>query len=165
MIAEYDGYAYKVIMHEKEALLITANKEKAVDGFESGRFGFEKFVSLDDELLDSIYDVFYLVKYKDQAEGEFDWYIDEGQSTGLISKVEDGEVTIRVDHSPKDDTWIQYERGFATKKVDLSSCSEFFVEKRYIKRNGRCVDGIIEKSSVTLNVFKTSIVMNRRSNL
>lgn len=51
------------------------------------------------------------------------------------------------------------------KKIKIDDCEDYIVEKKYIKRNERIVDGITEKSSVTLNVFKNSIVMNRRSNL
>ena len=83
----------------------------------------------------------------------------------MEGNVENNEVIIDVAHDAKDDSWIQYEKGAAAKKINLDDCEEYIVEKKYIKRNERIVDEIIEKSSVTLKVFRNSIVMNRKSNL
>ena len=91
--------------------------------------------------------------------------VDEGRAVGMKGNVENNEVIIDVAHDAKDDSWIQYEKGAAAKKINLDDCEEYIVEKKYIKRNERIVDEIIEKSSVTLKVFRNSIVMNRKSNL
>lgn len=165
MIAAYEGYAYDAKVKKDSVLLMTVDKEKAIDGFEPKNDYYKKNITFDDPMLEAIYDIYYYVKYKDCAEEKDVWYADEGQATGLTSNVENGEITINVANAPKDGSWIQYERGFATKRVSLSDCTEFFVEKKYIKRNGRNVDEIVERTAVPLSVFKNSMIMNRRSNL
>lgn len=165
MIAEYEGFAYDAKVKKDTVLLMTVDKSKVIEGFEPKNDYYKKNVSFDDSMLKAVYDIYYYVKYKDCVEENDIWYADEGQATGLMSNVENGEITINVANSPKDQSWIPYERGFATKRVNLSECTEFFVEKKYMKRNGRGVDEIVERTSVSLSVFKNSIIMNRRSNL
>ena len=91
--------------------------------------------------------------------------VDEGRAVGLKENIENNKVIIDVAHDAKDESWVQYEKGAAAKRINLDNCDEYIVVKKYVKRNERMVDNLIEKSSVTLNVFRNLIVMNRRSNL
>lgn len=165
MLAEYEGYVYIANIKEEQVTLLTYDQSKVLEGFEPKRDYFKKVVNLYDPCLSAIYNIHFYVKYKDSVEDKDMWMVDEGRAVGLKENVETNEVIIDVAHDAKDDSWFQYEKGAAAKKINLDDCAEYIVEKKYVKRNERIVDEVIEKSSVTLNVFKNSIIMNRRSNL
>ena len=165
MLAEYEGYVYIANIRDEQVTLLTYDQSKILDGFEPKRDYFKKIVDINDSCLSAIYDLHFYVKYKDSIEETDIWLVDEGRAVGIKENIEKNEVVIDVAHDAKDDSWIQYDKGAASKKINLADCEEFIVEKKYIKRNDRIVNKIIEKSSVTLNVFRNSIIMNRRSNL
>ena len=56
------------------------------------------------------------------------WIVDEGRAVGLIPDIENGIVIIDVPHSPKDNTWIQYERGASAKQISLKDCTEYMIK-------------------------------------
>lgn len=165
MLAEYEGYVYIANIKDQQVTLLTYDQSKSLESFEAKRDYFKKNVDLDDPSLSAIYDIHFYVKYKDFIENIEIWLVDEGRAVGLKEDVEKNEVVIDVAHDAKDDSWVQYEKGASAKKINLSDCEEYIVEKKYLKRNERIVNEIIEKSSVTLNVFRNSIIMNRRLNL
>lgn len=165
MLAEYEGYVYIVNIRDEQVTLLTYDQSKAKEGFEPKRDYFKKTVDIKDSCLRVIYDIHFYVKYKDSVEDTVEWLVDEGRAVGIKENIENNEVVIDVAHDAKDDSWIQYDKGAASKKVNLNDCEEYIVEKKYVKRNERMVNEIIEKSSVTLNVFKNSIIMTRRGNL
>lgn len=161
MIAEYIKNVYLVSVRGKEATLLTYDQGKSVDGFEPKRDYFTKTVNVDDPNLVSIYDPHFYVKYKDCIEETELWLVDE---IGL-KDIENNEVIITVSHDAKDESWIQYDKGAALKKININDCTEYLIEKKYIKQNGKLVKDITEQTSVSPNVFIDSIVMNRRENL
>ncbi len=165
MIAEYMEDVYSVSVQGKEAVLLTYNQGKSINGFEPKRDYFKKTVNIGNPDLVSIYNLHFYVKYKDCIEEAEMWLVDEGRAVGLKGSIENNEVIIDVSHDAKDESWIQYDKGVASKKIDVNDCTEYLVEKRYIKQNGRLVNGITERTSVSLNTFKKSIVMNRKKNL
>lgn len=165
MLAEYEGYVYIANIKEQQVTLLTYDQSKSLEGFEAKRDYFKKNVDLDDPSLSAIYDIHFYVKYKDSIEGIEIWLVDEGRAVGLKEDVEKNEVVIDVAHDAKDDSWIQYEKGSASKIINLADCTEYIIEKKYIKRNNRIIDETSEKSSVTLSVFRNSIIMNRRANI
>lgn len=165
MIAEYEGYVYIANIRDEQVILLTYDASKAQEGFEFKRDYFKKTVDIKDSCLSAIYDIHFYVKYKDSVEDAVEWLVDEGRAVGIKENIENDEVIIDVAHDAKDDSWIQYDKGAASKKIRLDKCEEYIVEKKYVKRNGKMVDEVIEKSPVTLNEFKDLIIMNRRVNL
>lgn len=165
MIAEYEGYVYTAIVRGDEVSLITYDKCKAIDGFEGKRDYYKKEVSLDDPMLISVYELHYLVRYKDRIENNELWCVDEGRPVTPVSLPENDEVTIDVIHSAADPSWSQFEKNGASKVVRYTDCSEFIIEKKYIRKNGRTVGEVTERSSVAPGVFKKNMIMNRRVNL
>ena len=164
MIAEYEENVYFVSVRNNEATLLTYDQNKSVGGFEPKRDYFKKTVNIDDPKLVSIYDLHFYVRYKDSVEKTELWLVDEGRFVCHNQNVENNEVVIDVPHDAQDESWTQYDKGAALKKINLHDCTEFLVEKKFIKQNGRLVNGIIERKSVTLTEFKNSIIMNRRVN-
>lgn len=165
MLAEYKDYVYIANVKDEQVTLLTYNQSKMLEGFEPKRDYFKKVVDINDSCVSAIYDIHFYVKFRDTVEDTDIWMVDEDRAVGLKGNIENNEVIIDIAHDAKDDSWIQYEKGAAAKKINLYDCEEYIVEKKYIKRNEKIVDKIIEKSSVTLKVFRNSIVMNRRSNL
>ena len=165
MIAEYMENVYLASVRDKEVTLLTYDQGKSIEGFEPKRDYFKKTIRIDDSNLVSIYDLHFYVKYKDCVEEAELWLVDEGRAVGFKGHIENGEVIIDVPHDARDETWIQYDKGAASKKINLHDCTEYLVEKIFVKQNGRLVNGIAERTSVTLTVFKNSIAMNRRESL
>ena len=165
MLAEYDGYVYIANIRDGKVVLLTYNQSKSIEGFEPKRDYFKKIVDVNDQCLGAMYNIHFYVKYKDSVEGLKAWLVDEGRAIGIKGNIENNEVVIDVAHDSKDNSWIQYDKGAAAKKINLEDCDEYIIEKEYVKRNKKNLNGIIEKISVTLNVFKNSIIMNRRVNL
>lgn len=165
MLAEYNGYVYIANIKDQQVTLLTYDQNKSLKGFAPEKDYFKKTVNLHDSNLSTIYDIHFYVKYNDSVEDINIWLVDENRAVGVKGNVENNEVIIDVSHNAKDDSWIQYEKGAAAKKINLGDCEEYIVEKKYFKRNDRIVNEIIEKSSVTLNVFRNLMIKNRRSNL
>lgn len=165
MLAEYEGYVYIANIRDSQVTLLTYDQRKSLEGFEAERDYFKKTLDINDSRLSAIYDIHFYVKYNDSVEDADIWMVNEDRAVGLKENIENNEVIIDVAHDAKDKSWIQYEKGAAAKRINLDNCDEYIVVKIYVKRNERLVDNLIEKSSVTLNVFKNSIVINRRSNL
>lgn len=164
MIAEYKENVYIASIQDNQVVLVTFNNNKKLEGFEPKRDYFRKVVQIDDPMLVSLYEIHYWVLYRDSVETLELWEVDAG-GLGLNPDIENEEVIIDVAHDAKDDSWIQYEKGISVKKIKLADCDGFFVEKKFFKRNGKIVNNVVEKSSVTLNTLKNSMIMNRKKNL
>ena len=165
MIAEYKENVYIANIRDNQVILVTFNNNKKIEGFEPKRDYFRKVVQIDDPMLISLYEIHYWILYRDSVETSELWRVDEGRAVGLVPNIENEEVVIDVEHDAKDDSWIQYEKGLSAKKIKLADCDGFFVEKKFFKRNGKIVNNVVEKSSVTLNTLKNSMIMNRKKNL
>ena len=164
MIAEYKENVYIASIQDNQVVLVTFNNNKKLEGFEPKKNYFRKLVQIDDPMLVSLYEIYYWVLYRDSVETLELWEIDAG-GFGLNPDIENEEVIIGVNHAPKDKSWTQYERGVSAKRIKLADCDGFFVEKKFFKRNGKIVNNVVEKSSVTLNTLKNSMIMNRKKNL
>ncbi|MBO4291463.1 MAG: hypothetical protein J5898_06105 [Lachnospiraceae bacterium] len=165
MRAEYKGLVYNAALRNDAATLMTFDTEKKLKGFETKKEFFNKTVKIDDPLLDAVYELHYWVKYCDSIEKTELWMVDEGRSHGAAADIEKDEIVITVNHDPLDDSWIQDEKGTAYKKIQLSDCTEYMIEKKYAVRNGILVGGTIERTSVPMKVFIHSFIANRRENL
>lgn len=165
MIAEYKENVYIANIKDNQVVLVTFDNNKKLEGFEPKRDYFRKVVQIDDPMLVSLYEIHYWVLYRDSIETSELWEVDEGRSVGFVPDIENEEVIIDVAHVPKDKSWILYEKGASAKKIKLADCDGFFVEKKFFKRNGKIVNNVVEKSSVTLNTLKNSMIMNRNENL
>lgn len=164
MIAEYKENVYIANIKDNQVVLVTFNNNKKLEGFEPKIDYFRKVVQINDPMLVSLYEIYYWVLYRDSVETLELWKIDAG-GFGLNPDIENEEVIIGVNHAPKDKSWTQYERGASAKRIKLADCDGFFVEKKFFKRNGKIVNNVVEKSSVTLNTLKNSMIMNRKKNL
>lgn len=96
--------------------------------------------------------------YIDSIEKENLWLVDEDRAVGLRCDIQKNEVIIDVPHDAKDDSWIEYDKGAACKKINLEACTKFIIERTFIKYDGKIVDKYVRKESVKLSDFKKSIL-------
>ena len=164
MIAEYQGNIYFASEHKDHISLVTDDPLKKTDGFEPKRDYFIKQVPFDDPDLISIYNLHFWVRYHDNVEENELWLVDEGRYVGIVPNIEEGKVVIDVNHDRKDKTWRQYDKGAASKIINLKDCEEFIIEKIFYKKNGSKFNAV-EKSKVNLETFKNTMITYRDENL
>ena len=134
--------------------IVTYEERNEEEGFEAERDYYVKIIKIEDEDLEELRKVSFYVRYKDSVEENEMWIVDEGRAVGLIPDIENGIVVIDVPNSPKDDTWIQYERGASAKQISLKDCTEYIIKTVYSKKDGKVVDKLEETISVSEEEFK-----------
>ena len=142
--------------------IVTHEKRSEEEGFEEKRDYYVKRIKIEDEDLEELYEKEFYVRYKDSVEENEIWIVDEGRAVGLIPDIENGIVVIDVPHSPKDNTWIQYERGASAKQISLKDCTEYMIKTVYSKKAGKIVDKLEETISVSEEEFKKAMLKNSR---
>ena len=142
--------------------IVTYEERSEEEGFEAKRDYYVKYVKIEDEDLEELYEKEFYVRYKDSVEENEMWIVDEGRAVGLIPDIENGIVVIDVPHSPKDNTWIQYERGASAKQISLKDCTEYIIKTVYSKKDGKVVDKLEETISVSEEELKKAMLARRR---
>ena len=138
--------------------IVTYEERSEEEGFEEKRDYYVKIIKIEDEDLEELRKVSFYVRYKDSVEENEMWIVDEGRAVGLIPDIENGIVVIDVPNSPKDDTWIQYERGASAKQISLKDCTEYIIKTVYSKKDGKVVDKLEEIISVSEEEFKKAML-------
>ena len=153
------------IIYDLNLVSIVSYDERSEEkGFEAEKDYYVKMIKIEDEDLEELYEVSFYVRYKDSVEENEMWIVDEGRAVGLIPDIENGIVVIDVPNSPKDDTWIQYERGASAKHISLKDCTEYMIKKVYRKKAGKIVDKLEETISVNEEELKKAMLKNMKSN-
>jgi hypothetical protein len=142
--------------------IVTYEERSEEEGFEEKRDYYVKIIKIEDEDLEELRKVSFYVRYKDSVEENEMWIVDEGRAVGLIPDIENGIVVIDVPNSPKDDTWIQYERGASAKQISLKDCTEYIIKTVYSKKDGKVVDKLEETISVSEEEFKKAMLKYRK---
>jgi len=142
--------------------IVTYEERSEEEGFEEKRDYYVKIIKIEDEDLEELRKVSFYVRYKDSVEENEMWIVDEGRAVGLIPDIENGIVVIDVPNSPKDDTWIQYERGASAKQISLKDCTEYIIKTVYSKKDGKVVDKLEETISVSEEEFKKAMLEYRK---
>ena len=147
------------ILHKLNLIsIVTYEERNEEEGFEAERDYYVKMIKIEDEDLEELRKVSFYVRYKDSVEENEIWRVDEGRAVGFIPDIENGIVVIDVPHSPKDETWIQYERGEAAKQISLKDCTEYMIKTVYSKKTGKVVDKLEETISVSEEEFKKAML-------
>ena len=147
------------ILHKLNLIsIVTYEERNEEEGFEAKRDYYVKYIKIEDEDLEELYEKEFYVRYKDSVEENEMWIVDEGRAVGLIPDIENGIVVIDVPNSPKDDTWIQYERGASAKHISLKDCTEYMIKTVYSKKDGKVVDKLEEIISVSEEEFKKEML-------
>lgn len=161
MIAKYNNNVYIANLRDKHIVLVTYQKEKATEGFKQKRNYYKKEMNIKDKGLTDLYDIHFYVQYNDIEEGSRKWLVDEGRAIGINGNIENNEVIIDVSHDSKHDSWVQYDKGAAAKKIKLDDCNDFIIKIEYIKQNGKIITQT-EEIRVEPDEFKDMMVQLRR---
>ena len=161
MIAKYNNNVYIANLRDKHIVLVTYQKEKATEGFKQKRNYYKKEMNIKDKGLTDLYDIHFYVQYNDIEEGSRKWLVDEGRAIGINGNIENNEVIIDVSHDSKHDSWVQYDKGAAAKKIKLDDCDDFIIKIKYIKQNGKIITQT-EEIRVEPDEFKDMMVQLRR---
>lgn len=161
MIAKYNNNVYIANLRDKHIVLVTYQKEKATEGFKQKRNYYKKEMNIKDKGLTDLYDIHFYVQYNDIEEGSRKWLVDEGRAIGINGNIENNEVIIDVSHDSKHDSWVQYDKGAAAKKIKLDNCNDFIIKIKYIKQNGKIITQT-EEIRVEPDEFKDMMVQLRR---
>lgn len=161
MIAKYNNNVYIANLRDKHIVLVTYQKEKATEGFKQKRNYYKKKMNIKDKGLTDLYDIHFYVQYNDIEEGSRKWLVDEGRAIGINGNIENNEVIIDVSHDSKHDSWVQYDKGAAAKKIKLDDCNDFIIKIKYIKQNGKIITQT-EEIRVEPDEFKDMMVQLRR---
>lgn len=164
MIAKYNNNVYIANLRDKHIVLVTYQKEKSTEGFKQKRKYYKKEMNIKDKGLTDLYDIHFYVQYNDIEEGSRKWLVDEGRAIGINGNIENNEVIIDVSHDSKHDSWVQYDKGAAAKKIKLDDCSGFIVEKNYIKQDGKVLTKK-EEMQIRPDELKHMMTQFRRVNL
>lgn len=164
MIAKYNNNVYIANLRDKHIVLVTYQKEKATEAFKQKRNYYKKEMNIKDKGLTDLYDIHFYVQYNDIEEGSRKWLVDEGRAIGINGNIENNEVIIDVSHDSKHDSWVQYDKGVAAKKIKLDDCSGFIVEKNYIKQDGKVLTKT-EEMQIRPDELKHMMTQFRRVNL
>ena len=142
MRAIYKNEEFKSsILHKLNLIsLVTYDERSEEEGFEAKRDYYVKRIKIEDEDLEELSEVSFYVRYKDSVEENEIWIVDEGRAIGLDTDIENGIVVIDVPNTPKDNTWIRYERGASSKQISLKDCTEYIIKTVYRKKAGKVVD-------------------------
>ena len=160
MIAKYNNNVYIANLRDKHIVLVTYQKEKATEGFKQKRNYYKKEMNIKDKGLTDLYDIHFYVQYNDIEEGSRKWLVDEGRAIGINGNIENNEVIIDVSHDSKHDSWVQYDKGAAAKKIKLDDCNDFIIKIKYIKQNGKIITQT-EEIRVEPDEFKDMMVQLR----
>lgn len=161
MIAKYNNNVYIANLRDKHIVLVTYQKEKATEGFKQKKNYYKKEMNIKDKGLTDLYDIHFYVQYNDIEEGSRKWLVDEGRAIGINGNIENNEVIIDVSHDSKHDSWVQYDKGAAAKKIKLDDCNDFIIKIKYIKQNGKIITQT-EEIRVEPDEFKDMMVQLRR---
>ena len=142
--------------------IISYDERSKEEGFEAKRDYYIKRIKLEDEELEELSEFSFYVRYKDSVEENEIWIVDEGRAIGLDTDIENSIVVIDVPNSPKDSTWIQYERGASEKQISLKDCTEYIIKTVYSKKDGKVVDKLEETISVSEEEFKKAMIEYNR---
>ena len=148
------------ILHKLNLISIVTYEERSEEeGFEAKRDYYVKYVKIEDEDLEELYEKEFYVRYKDSVEENEIWEILYG--TYLEMDIQRGIVVITLSKMRSDNKWKIVEKGASEKQISLKDCTEYMIKTIYRKKAGKVVDKLEETISVSEEEFKKAMLKNR----
>ena len=148
------------ILHKLNLISIVTYEERSEEeGFEAKRDYYVKYVKIEDEDLEELYEKEFYVRYKDSVEENEIWEILYG--TTLEMNIPKGLVVITLSKMRSDNKWKIVEKGASEKQISLKDCTEYMIKTIYRKKAGKVVDKLEETISVSEEEFKKAMLKNR----
>ena len=139
--------------------IVTFEERTEEEGFESKRDYYVKYIKIEDEDLEELYEKEFYVRYKDSIEENEVWEILYG--TTLEMNISRGIVVITLSRMRSDNKWKIVEKGASEKQILLKDCTEYMIKTIYSKKAGKVVDKLEETISVSEEEFKKAMLKNR----
>ena len=140
--------------------IVTYEERSEEEGFEAKRDYYVKYVKIEDEDLEELYEKEFYVRYKDSVEENEVWEILYG--TTLEMDISRGIVVISLSRMRNDNKWKIVEKGASEKQISLKDCTEYMIKTIYRKKDGKVVDKLEETISVSEEEFKKAMLKNSR---
>ena len=141
--------------------IVTYEERSEEEGFEAKRDYYVKYVKIEDEDLEELYEKEFYVRYKDSVEENEIWEILYG--TDLEMDIQRGIVVITLSKMRSDNKWKIVEKGASEKQISLKDCTEYMIKTIYRKKAGKVVDKLEETISVSEEEFKKAMLKNSRT--
>ena len=141
--------------------IVTYEERSEEEGFEAKRDYYVKYVKIEDEDLEELYEKEFYVRYKDSVEENEVWEILYG--TTLEMDISRGIVVISLSRMRNDKKWKIVEKGASEKQISLKDCTEYMIKTIYRKKDGKVVDKLEETISVSEEEFKKAMLKNSRT--
>ena len=139
--------------------IVTYEERTEEEGFEAKRDYYVKYIKIEDEDLEELYEKEFYVRYKDSVEENEIWEILYG--TDLEMDIQRGIVVITLSRMRSDNKWKIVEKGASEKQISLKDCTEYMIKTIYRKKSGKVVDKLEETISVSEEEFKKAMLKNR----
>ena len=139
--------------------IVTYEERNEEEGFEAKRDYYVKYIKIEDEDLEELYEKEFYVRYKDSVEENEIWEILYG--TDLEMDIQRGIVVITLSRMRSDNKWKIVEKGVSEKQISLKDCTEYMIKTIYRKKAGKVVDKLEETISVSEEEFKKAMLKNR----
>ena len=139
--------------------IVTYEERNEEEGFEAKRDYYVKYIKIEDEDLEELYEKECYVRYKDSVEENEIWEILYG--TDLEMDIQRGIVVITLSRMRSDNKWKIVEKGASEKQISLKDCTEYMIKTIYRKKSGKVVDKLEETISVSEEEFKKAMLKNR----
>ena len=127
--------------------IVTYEERNEEEGFEAKRDYYVKYIKIEDEDLEELYEKEFYVRYKDSVEENEIWEILYG--TDLEMDIQRGIVVITLSRMRSDNKWKIVEKGVSEKQISLKDCTEYMIKTIYRKKAGKVVDKLEETISVS----------------
>ena len=149
------------ILYDLNLICIRTYEERnEEEGFEAKRDYYVKYIKIEDEDLEELYEKEFYVRYKDSVEENEIWEILYG--TYLEMDIQRGIVVITLWGGMRNDNkWKIVEKGMSEKQISLKDCTEYMIKTIYRKKSGKVVDKLEEIISVSEEEFKKAMLKNR----
>ena len=148
------------ILYDLNLICIRTYEERnEEEGFEAKRDYYVKYIKIEDEDLEELYEKEFYVRYKDSVEENEIWKILYG--TTLEMNIPRGIVVISLSRMRSDNKWKIVEKGASEKQISLKDCTEYMIKTIYRKKSGKVVDKLEETISVSEEEFKKAMLKNR----
>lgn len=191
MFIKYKDETYKLIRNIlfEQKLIITHNTEKTDDSFFALSDYYAKICEMGDKNIKNIYEIDFYVGYHDTSETVKDaekyayegsgmieeaqravkdgiWCVNEGIPLHRSPILEDNELGLSLNHVSCSEDWIQYDRSFCSKIIDLYDCSEYIVRYTYSFKDGvQLPEAEVVEVKMAAEAFKEEMLKYRIGNI
>ncbi len=172
MYIKYNEHLYELINYRGKKKITTYYKNKCDKGFEQTWDYYAKDYLEEDNNVQDIFDVNFILTYIDTSEttkhGEYvtRWNVNEGRPMYKNPEIENDEIGLSLPHDSWSEDWIQDDKYSCSKIVNIKECSDYTIVFTYLVKDGeKLEEPLIEEKEVTAEEFKKYMLEYRKQNI